>query len=187
MIFGPISTRIFAIWGRILGLFNGVFLGFFTQFLQAGVQPCFEQQHTLLQLLVVVGSHLLLDGQEDPREVPDLVLEVHNQPRVCFVLLQHWQQRQQLPHLLLQVLQGKKSGKKSGKTAPKFHGSGLFFPPNMGEKKTRQNRKKISKMERKKKSGKMALKSWGLGFLFLQILGKKKLGKMVPKSRGSGV
>ena len=75
-----------------------------TEFVHTVPKPVLQVQDPLLQLLIVVGSHLLLDSHQHPRQVPDLLFEQGDEPRVCLVLLQNRDQRLQGLHLSLQLL-----------------------------------------------------------------------------------
>ena len=75
-----------------------------TQLLGAGVEPGFQGHHPLLQVLVAIGAHLLLDGGKAAGEIPHLLSQAHDGPRVRLVLLQDRAQWQQLCHPVLQLL-----------------------------------------------------------------------------------
>lgn len=75
-----------------------------TEFIHAAAEAVFQVQDPLLQLLVVVGSHLLLDGHQHRGQVADLLLELSDELCVCFVLLQDRDQWLQRLHLSFQLL-----------------------------------------------------------------------------------
>ena len=54
-----------------------------TQLLGAGVEPGLQGHHPLLQVLIAVGAHLLLDAGKAAGEIPHLLSQAHDGPCVC--------------------------------------------------------------------------------------------------------
>lgn len=75
-----------------------------TKFLHAGVKASFQQQHSLSELFIVIGSHFLLNGHEHQGQIPHLLPQPQDHSRIRLVLLQHRQQGEQLSNLVLQFL-----------------------------------------------------------------------------------
>lgn len=76
-----------------------------TQFAHTAAEPAVQSQHSLIELIVVIGPKLLLDACQHCRQVPDLLLELGDERSIHLVLLQHRDQRLQLVHLVLKLLQ----------------------------------------------------------------------------------